>query len=66
MLVLSRKPDESIMVGDDVVITILGIKGQQVKLGIDAPPDVKVHREEVYERIGSAADEVRVVEPGST
>ena len=51
MLVLSRKLGESIMLGDDVVITIVGIGGRQVRLGIDAPPEVKVHREEVYERI---------------
>lgn len=67
MLILTRRPDESIMLGDDVVITVLSVKGQQVRLGIDAPKDVEVHRQEVYERIGKAAGggggDVRVDEP---
>ena len=51
MLILTRKLGENIRIGDKVKITILEIKGGQVKLGIDAPPHVAVHREEVYERI---------------
>jgi len=51
MLVLTRKLNESIMVGDDVKITIVDIKGDQVKLGITAPKQVAVHREEVYQEI---------------
>jgi len=51
MLVLSRKKDERIMVGDDVVITVVDIRGDKVRLGFDAPRDVEVHREEVYEAI---------------
>jgi carbon storage regulator len=51
MLVLSRHRDESIMIGDDIVITIVDIRGDKVRLGIDAPPDVPVHRQEVYEAI---------------
>jgi len=51
MLILSRRADESIRIGDDVTVTVLGIKGKQVQLGIKAPSDVSVHREEVYQRI---------------
>ncbi len=51
MLVLSRKRDESIIIGDDVVITVVDIKGEQVKLGVTAPKTVSIHRKEVYEAI---------------
>ncbi|HOE12737.1 MAG TPA: carbon storage regulator CsrA [bacterium] len=51
MLVLSRKRDESIIVGDNVVITIIDIKGEHVKLGVDAPKYISIHRKEVYEAI---------------
>ena len=51
MLVLSRHRDESIMIGDDVVITIVDIRGDKVRLGIDAPQHIPVHRQEVYEAI---------------
>jgi carbon storage regulator len=51
MLVLTRKLNESIMIGDDVKITIVDVKGEQVKLGITAPREVSVHREEVYREI---------------
>ncbi len=51
MLILSRRTDESIVIGDEVTITILSVKGKQVRIGITAPPDVSVHREEIYERI---------------
>lgn len=51
MLVLSRHRDESIMIGDDVVVTIVDIRGDKVRLGINAPQDVPVHRQEVYEAI---------------
>lgn len=51
MLILTRRISESIIIGDDVKITVLGVKGNQVRLGIDAPKDVTVHREEIYERI---------------
>lgn len=53
MLILSRRTDESIVIGDEVTITILSVKGKQVRIGITAPPDVSVHREEIYERIQS-------------
>lgn len=51
MLILTRKAGESVKIGDDVTITVLGLKGNQVRIAIDAPRDVAVHREEVYERI---------------
>ncbi len=51
MLVLSRHRDESIMIGDDVVVTIVDIRGDKVRLGIAAPQDIPVHRQEVYEAI---------------
>ena len=51
MLVLSRHRDESIMIGDDIVITVVDIRGDKVRLGIDAPTDIPVHRQEVYDAI---------------
>lgn len=51
MLVLSRHRDESIMIGDDIVITVVDIRGDKVRLGIQAPTNVPVHREEIYEAI---------------
>ncbi len=51
MLVLSRQRDESIMIGDDVEITIVDVRGEKVRLGINAPPHIPVHRKEVYEAI---------------
>ena len=51
MLILSRKADESIIIGDDIVVTIVRIQGDKVRLGIEAPRDVTVHRKEVYEAI---------------
>ena len=51
MLILTRRAGETLMVGDDVTITVLGVKGNQVRIGINAPKDVPVHREEIYLRI---------------
>jgi len=51
MLVLSRQRDESIIIGDNIVITVVDIRGDKVRLGIDAPKEVPVHRQEVYEAI---------------
>jgi len=51
MLVLSRQRDESIIIGDNVVITVVDVRGDKVKLGIDAPKEISVHRREVYEAI---------------
>lgn len=51
MLILTRRISESIIIGDDVKITVLGVKGNQVRVGIDAPKHLSVHREEIYDRI---------------
>jgi len=51
MLILTRKVNETLMVGDDVSVTVLGIKGGQIRIGINAPRDIPVHRQEVYEKI---------------
>ena len=51
MLILTRKQSESVIIGDDIKITILGTKGQDVKIGIEAPDDVEVWREELYDRL---------------
>ena len=51
MLILTRRVGETVMIGDDVTITVLGVKGNQVRVGINAPKSVAVHREEIYERI---------------
>ena len=51
MLILTRKVNETLMVGDDVSVTVLGIKGGQIRIGINAPRDIPVHRQEVYKKI---------------
>lgn len=56
MLILTRKVGEAIRIGDDIEITTLGIKGNQVRLGISAPKDVSVHRKEIYDRIQEQGD----------
>jgi len=51
MLILTRRVGETLMVGDEVAVTVLGVKGNQVRIGVNAPKDVAVHREEIYQRI---------------
>lgn len=55
MLILTRKPGETIRINDDISITVLSVNGQQVKLGIEAPEKVAVHRQEIYQRIQDKA-----------
>jgi carbon storage regulator len=55
MLILTRRVGETVVIGDDITVTVLGVKGNQVRLGVGAPKDVAVHREEVYDRIKAEA-----------
>ncbi len=64
MLVLSRQRDESIIIGDNVVITVVDVRGDKVKLGIDAPKEISVHRREVYEAIQRENRQAALLKPG--
>ena len=57
MLILTRKSGESLMIGEDISVTVLGVKGNQVRIGIDAPKEISVHREEVFDKIKDKSEE---------
>ncbi len=63
MLVLSRQRDESIIIGDNIVVTIVDIRGDKVRLGIKAPPEISVHREEIYNLIQKEAQQQETPNP---
>ena len=56
MLILTRRVGETVMIGNEVTVTVLGVKGNQVRIGVNAPKDIAVHREEIYERIKREGD----------
>lgn len=65
MLILTRRVGETLMVGDDVTVTVLGVKGNQVRIGVNAPKDVAVHREEIYDRIRKENEGGEAPKPGN-
>ena len=65
MLILTRRVGETLMIGDAVTVTVLGVKGNQVRIGITAPRDVTVHREEIFQRLNSEADPAKPATPAA-
>ena len=63
MLILTRRVGETVVIGDDVTVTVLGVKGNQVRVGVNAPREIAVHREEIFERIKREQSDQEVAEP---
>jgi len=60
MLILTRRVGEALMVGDDTKIVVLGVKGSQIRLGINAPKDIVVHREEIFDKINTKDESIKI------